>query len=147
MKRILIAAAVLAALPALAGTLIITGEAAKPASSGGAGGGSQPAGLAPTIQPQAVGKTWDVRSDDLNLANLFARWGKEAGYVVRWDARKNAMVEGPDRIAGSFEDALTFVLSGPGIASSAYPLEVCFYPNTPPLARITRKGDQDKECK
>lgn len=101
-------------------------------------------GVLPALPPI---KSWSVRLDDLNLANAFTRWGREAGYAVRWDARKNAVVEGPDTISGSFEDAVIYVLSGPGIATSAYPLEVCFYPNTPPLARITRKGEQDKECK
>ena len=145
MKRLLIAAAVLVALPALAGTLIITGEATQPAA---AGAGAVAPGLPVAVfTPTPTAKAWEVRSADLNLANVFTRWGKEAGYAVRWDARKNAMVEGPDRVGGSFEEALTFVLSGPGISTSAYPLEVCFYPNTPPLARITRKGEQDKECK
>lgn len=102
---------------------------------------------APAAASPAAIKSWSVRLDDLNLANAFARWGREAGYAVRWDARKNAVIEGPDTIRGSFEDAVIHVLSGPGIATSAYPLEVCFYPNTPPLARITRKGEQDKECK
>jgi hypothetical protein len=90
---------------------------------------------------------WEVRQSDINLANAFTRWGAAAGYKVRWDARKHAMIEGNDTISGSFENALAYVLSGPAIAESNYPLEVCFYPNTPPLARITRKGDQDKECK
>lgn len=98
-------------------------------------------------QPVAPVKFWEVRQDDLNLANAFTRWAKDAGYRVRWDARKNSMIEGPDQISGSFEDAISYVLAGPSISESAYPLEVCFYPNTPPLARVTRKGEQDKECK
>lgn len=144
MKRFLIAAAIAVALPGIAGTLIVTGEA--PAANAAAAALPLYGANTPMNSPVVV-KSWTVRSDDLNLANVFTRWGKEAGYAVRWDARKNAVVEGPDTIGGSFEDAVTYVLSGPGISTSAYPLEVCFYPNTPPLARITRKGEQDKECK
>lgn len=160
MKRLLAAAAVFGLMPALAGSLIISGDTEKSVSSPKAlpplYGADSPMkaipGLAapsavPLITPAKAALSWEVRSEDLNLANVFARWGRDAGYAVRWDARKNAVVEGPDRIGGSFEDAVTFVLSGPGISSSTYPLEVCFYPNTPPLARITRKGEQDKECK
>ena len=95
--------------------------------------------------PQA--STWDVKLQDINLANTFQRWAAAAGWRVRWDARKHVMIEAPDQIGGTFEDAVRIVLESPGIAASAYPLEVCFYPNTPPLARITLKGDQDKECK
>lgn len=91
-------------------------------------------------------RVWEIRLQDVNLANTFARWASESGWRVRWDARKHVLVEAPDRITGSFEDAVTAVLEGPGIANSAYPLEVCFYTNSPPLARITRRGEQDKEC-
>lgn len=92
-------------------------------------------------------QAWEVRLQDVNFANTFSRWAAESGWRVRWDARKHVLVEALDRIGGSFEDAVTAVLEGPGIAGSAYPLEVCFYPNQPPLARITRKGEQDKECR
>lgn len=95
------------------------------------------------VEPQS----WEIRLQDIHLANTFQRWATEAGWRVRWDARKNVLIEAPDQIGGSFEDAVRQVLESPGIATSAHPLEVCFYPNTPPLARITLKGDQDKECK
>ena len=65
---------------------------------------------------------------------------------MRWDADKHFLVEAVDTFSGSFEDALTGVLKNPAVVFSKYPLEVCFYPNTPPLARITRKGVQEKEC-
>lgn len=166
-----------AALPCTAGSLILTDESsktleasetlgpletletsvAKKPSSPPLYGANTPmtgtlpvspaAPAAPAAASPAAVKSWSIRLDDLNLANAFTRWGREAGYAVRWDARKNTVIEGPDTIRGSFENAIIYVLSGPGIATSAYPLEVCFYPNTPPLARITRKGEQDKECK
>ena len=90
--------------------------------------------------------TWNVEIKDLTLAKTFERWASVAGWRVRWDAGQNVMVEAPDSFVGTFEDAITAQLSSPGIAQGAYPLEVCFYPNVPPLARITRKGDQVKEC-
>lgn len=96
--------------------------------------------------PPPAAAVWDVAIKDVHLANTFQRWAAKAGWRVRWDAAKNVMVEAPDTFNGSFEDAVTAQLASPGIAYSAYPLEVCFYPNTPPLARITRKGEQVKEC-
>jgi hypothetical protein len=89
---------------------------------------------------------WTVELKDLTLANTFMRWAKQAGARLRWDATKNVMVEAPTVYTGSFEDAVAAALNSPGIVHSEYPLEVCFYPNTPPLARITRKGDS-KDCK
>lgn len=97
--------------------------------------------------PTPLKPSWEIQVKDITLASTFQRWAAVAGWQVRWDARKHVLVEAPDRIGGSFEDAVTAVLEGPGIAGSAYPLEVCFYPNQPPLARITRKGEQDKECR
>lgn len=95
----------------------------------------------------APGASWRVETKDVTLANTFQRWAAVAGWRVRWDAAQNVMVDAPDTFTGSFEDAVAAQLASPGIAYSAYPLEVCFYPNTPPLARVTRKGEQIKECK
>ena len=107
-----------------------------------------PKQLATVVTAPAVPQdSWDIQLKDINFANVFHRWAGKAGYRVRWDAQKHFLVEAPDSVTGSFEEALTAVLESPGIAQSAYPLEVCIYPNTPPLARITRKGEQDKECK
>lgn len=98
-------------------------------------------------QVEAATAKWEVATRDITMANTLQRWAKSAGWQVRWDAKKHVLVEAPDTITGSFEEAVASVLDAPGIAKSAYPLEVCFYPNQPPLARITRKGDQDQECK
>lgn len=102
-----------------------------------------------TSAPDPAGQTqrWSVETRDVNLANTFQRWAGQAGWKVRWDAAKHVMVEAPDSTTGTFEEAVEAQLASPGIAMSSYPLEVCFYPNTPPLARITRKGDQNLECK
>jgi len=109
---------------------------------------SQPAPTVVTAPPIApAAQIWDIQLKDINFANVFHRWASKAGYRIRWDAQKHFLVEAPDSVAGSFEEAVNIVLESPGIAQSAYPLEVCIYPNTPPLARITRRGEQDKECK
>lgn len=101
----------------------------------------------PPKKGEITERTWLVDVKDVTLANTLMRWAATAGWRVRWDAAKNVMIEAPDSFSGSFEDAVTAQIASPGIAEGPYPLEVCFYPNTPPLARITRKGDQDKECK
>lgn len=93
------------------------------------------------------GQQWTVDVRDVYLAITFQRWAKQAGWRVRWDAAKHVMVEAPDTFTGSFEEAVAAQIESPGIANSSYPLEVCLYPNNPPLVRITRKGDQDKECR
>jgi hypothetical protein len=101
---------------------------------------------AKSADSQPANRTWMVETRDVKLANTFQRWAAAAGWRVRWDAAMNVMVEAPDSFSGSFEEAITSQLATPGIKNSAYPLEVCFFPNTPPLARITRQGDQDKDC-
>ncbi|WP_295371204.1 toxin co-regulated pilus biosynthesis Q family protein [uncultured Pseudacidovorax sp.] len=106
---------------------------------------SQRTGAEPGATAQSQQWTVDVR--DVYLANTFQRWAKQAGWRVRWDAAKHVMVEAPDTFNGSFEEAVAAQIESPGIANSSYPLEVCIYPNNPPLVRITRKGDQDKECR
>lgn len=113
--------------------------AAKPAASSSVT-------VSPVIS-QKVTKTWSMDARDVNYAGAFHRWAKEANYQVRWDAGKHFLVDAKTTFAGSFEEAVSAALSNPGVAASSYPLEVCFYPNTPPLARISRKGDQDNECK
>lgn len=116
------------------------------------GGGSSKAMTVATVKGKSSAvtggiQTWAVETKDINLANTFQRWAAQAGWRVRWDAAKHVMVEAPNTVTGTFEEAVEAQLASPGIAMSAYPLEVCFYPNTPPLARVTRKGDQSLECK
>lgn len=96
--------------------------------------------------PPAI-QTWEVQIADVNLSNTFQRWAGLAGYRVKWDANRHILIDAPGEIRGGFEEAMERVLASPGIRNSEYPLEVCFYPNTPPLARITRRGDQVKDCK
>jgi hypothetical protein len=72
--------------------------------------------------------------------------GSQAGYRVKWDAQRNFLIGAPDSVDGTFEAALKSVLNSAGIRQSDYPLEACIYANTPPLVRITRQGEQAREC-
>ena len=89
---------------------------------------------------------WRVLVQDITLARTLERWGAQAGYRLKWDAQRNFLIGAPDIIDGSFETALKTVLNSAGIRQSDYPLEACIYANTPPLVRITRQGEQAREC-
>lgn len=89
---------------------------------------------------------WEVKTSDITLYRTLERWSGVAGYRLKWDAAKNFLIGAPDIYAGSFESALQSVLSSSGIRLSDYPLEACIYANTPPLVRITRQGEQAREC-
>ncbi|MDL5034353.1 TcpQ domain-containing protein [Pelomonas sp. APW6] len=91
-------------------------------------------------------KTWEVLASDVLLMKTFQRWAKDAGYTLRWDAEKNFLVSGPNTWTGSFEYAVFKTLMTPGIRYSDYPLEACVYPNKPLLMRVTRKGEQARDC-
>ena len=89
---------------------------------------------------------WDVLTQDITLARTLERWAAAAGYRLKWDAQRNFLIGAPDSYSGSFESALQTVLGSAGIRDSDYPLEACIYANTPPLVRITRAGEQAREC-
>lgn len=95
------------------------------------------------LSPAAL---WEMRLQDITLAQTLQRWSQQAGWKLIWDVDKHIMIDSPHQFKGSFEEAISLLLAAPSLAASGLPLEVCFYPNTPPLARITRKGEQDKEC-
>ena len=122
-------------------------------------GGSAFAGDAPAavsalpVAPYASGASagvdgthWRVLVQDITLARTLERWGAQAGYRLKWDAQRNFLIGAPDTIEGTFETALKTVLNSAGIRQSDYPLEACVYANTPPLVRITRQGEQAREC-
>ena len=96
-------------------------------------------------KPTALDR-WEVKTSDITLYRTLERWSIAAGYKLKWDAAKNFLIGAPDIYAGSFESALQSVLSSSGIRLSDYPLEACIYANTPPLVRITRQGEQAREC-
>lgn len=89
---------------------------------------------------------WSVLVQDITLARTLERWGAQAGYRVKWDAQRNFLIGAPDSVDGTFELALKTILDSAGIRQSDYPLEACIYANTPPLVRITRQGEQAREC-
>lgn len=89
---------------------------------------------------------WEVKTSDVTLLRTLERWALDAGFKLKWDAAKNFLIGASDVYTGSFEEALQAVLSSAGIRLSDYPLEACIYGNTPPLVRITRQGDQVREC-
>jgi hypothetical protein len=91
-------------------------------------------------------RRWEVLTQDITLARTLERWAGAAGYRLKWDAQRNFLIGAPDSVEGSFEAALQAVLGSAGIRQSDYPLEACIYANTPPLVRITRQGEQAREC-
>lgn len=106
-----------------------------------------PAAPAPQEQSAAVQQqSWEVRTSDVTLSRTLERWAASAGYRLKWDAARNFLISAPSTFSGDFEEALSQALSTPGVRLSDYPLEACIYPNTPPLARITRQGEQTREC-
>ena len=96
--------------------------------------------------PIAGAGRWSVLVQDITLARTLERWGAQAGYRVKWDAQRNFLIGAPDSVDGTFEAALQAVLNSAGIRQSDYPLEACIYANTPPLVRVTRQGEQSREC-
>jgi hypothetical protein len=96
--------------------------------------------------PDPGARRWSVLVQDITLARTLERWAAQAGYRVKWDAQRNFLIGAPDSVEGSFETALKKLLESAGIRQSDYPLEACIYANTPPLVRITRQGEQAREC-
>lgn len=89
---------------------------------------------------------WEIKLQDITLAQTLQRWSQKAGWKLIWDVDKHLLIDSPHQLEGSFEEAVGWLLSTPSLAAAGIPLEVCFYPNTPPLARVTKKGQQDQEC-
>jgi hypothetical protein len=89
---------------------------------------------------------WSVLVQDITLARTLERWAAQAGYRIKWDAQRNFLIGAPDSVEGTFETALKTLLDSAGIRQSDYPLEACIYANTPPLVRVTRQGEQAREC-
>lgn len=114
----------------------------------GAPVGQAAAGQAMPSQPAAKPlHPYEVRLTDIKLSTAINRWAQSAGVRVRWDADKHVMVGAPmTYMKADILEAVIDALDSPGIRNSDYPLEVCEYPNVPRLLRITRKGEQAKDC-
>jgi len=105
--------------------------------------------VAPYAGPHAADappRHWNVLVQDITLERTLQRWGALAGVRLKWDAQRNFLIGAPDSIEGTFETALKTVLDSAGIRQSDYPLEACIYANDPPLVRITRRGEQARDC-
>lgn len=138
-NAIYIAMATPTATPALAATAVAAPIAAISPSTVVAGP------ISAVASPANI-KTWRILSEDIRLSSTLDRWTKEAGYNLVWDAQKQVLLSAKDSFSGTLEEALQRVLSSPAIRKSDYPLEACFYPNQPPVIRITRLGEQTEEC-
>jgi hypothetical protein len=139
-------------LPVMLACNLAAARAGEPSPTGGqpwnaAGETALPvapyAGARPGEAPVAH---WAVLVQDITLARTLERWGAQAGVRVKWDAQRNFLIGAPDSLEGTFESALKALLGSAGIRQSDYPLEACIYANTPPLVRITRQGEQAREC-
>lgn len=92
-------------------------------------------------------KRYEVRLSDVRLHVAMQRWAAESGVRLRWDADRHLLISAPTIFeARTALQAIGMALDTPGIAQSEYPLEVCEYPNVPPLLRITRQGEQSRDC-
>lgn len=99
-----------------------------------------------TVVHTTGNKLYEVKLSDIRLSTAFERWGHENNVRIRWDADKQVLVEATVFSGTNVLDAIGQALLTPGIANSDYPLEACEYPNTPKLIRITRRGEQAKDC-
>jgi hypothetical protein len=102
--------------------------------------------VGPAVGASGAVERWEVMASDVTLARTFERWSLAAGHKLKWDAARNFLIGAPDVYVGTFEGAIEHVLRSPGIRYSDYPLEACVYANSPPLVRITRQGEQSREC-
>jgi hypothetical protein len=112
-------------------------------------GAGDPVSVASMPNAPAAGgqQAFEVRLTDIRLAASFERWAQQSGMRIRWDADRHLLIGAPMTFRGADAfDAISQALATPGIANSEYPLEVCQYPNTPPLLRITRQGEQARDC-
>ena len=152
--QLVAAGALLAALPSQAGTLVITGSeavsasGAGPAGPGGAGRSSSnpSAPMRPGAGAAQGYQQWSIEPTDVRLVDAFSRWAKTAGIQLRWDAARHVELGATDVYDGDIQAAMVAALQSPSILNSDFPLEVCFYPNRPALARVTRRGEQQRDC-
>lgn len=102
----------------------------------------------PSLVPDTQPTKWDVRTSDVSLAGLFARWASVAGFRLQWDVTQayQYQITEPGTFAGTFESAVRQALYTPNIRLSDHPLEACAYPQSPPLVRVTLQGEQPPGC-
>lgn len=116
----------------------------SPATAASAPPVSTPPSDPPVVAAPAL--RWQVLVADMTISRTLERWSGEAGIRVRWDAARTFPISAPTTFTGSFEEAVSALLSTPGVKDSDYPLEACLYANVPPLLRVTRRGEQTSAC-
>ena len=141
------------AVPAASGPTAISAAPAAAPTLAAAGPRVQPGLTVLTAESGASStvpadmKTFEVRLADITLNRTLQRWAVDNGVRVRWDADRQLVIGAPDTVkARSVLEAIDQLLMTPGIRNGEYPLEACEYPNQPPLIRITRQGEQAKDC-
>lgn len=120
--------------------------AATPAAPALVAAPETPYPAAPSTHTPPSVKTWTILTTDGRLANTLERWAQAEGMKLVWDAQQHVMLSSGDSFRGTLTEALQRVLASPAIRQSSYPLEACVYPNSPPVLRITRLGEQATEC-
>lgn len=99
------------------------------------------AGVQPQ-QPKGTLPTWEIRPDDLAINPTIRRWAKAAHWQVAWEIPVDFPVTITDSFVGTFEDAVSRVVSA--YEGADYPLKACFYDNK--VVRIVRFLGNGKEC-
>jgi hypothetical protein len=75
----------------------------------------------------SASRLFDIRLEDETLYLALRRWSAESMFQLVWNAGKDFPAHKTRYIAGSFEQAVEYVMAD--TASSAYPLHACAYPN------------------
>ena len=84
----------------------------------------------PLVAPEAVlseGNLWTATVRDKNIRTVLVRWGKQAGFRVVWDVKKDISIEADATFSGTFEDAARALLES--ISESDFPVEAKLYDN------------------
>lgn len=95
-----------------------------------------PAVVAPLTPPPPPQPVYRVLKSDKTLSETLARWSREAGWQLSWEAHKDFAITLEATFTGSFKDAITNVVDG--LAASDAPVQAIFYKNK--VVRIVMRG-------
>ncbi len=101
-----------------------------------ASGSAPPAPTDPALSPL---KVWSTSPADKTLQNALARWSIAAGWQMFWELPQDYSVEATASINGSFEDAITAVITS--LQQNDVPVSAIFFEGNRVL-RIVAKGAQ-----
>lgn len=88
------------------------------------------------VAPVVPEKIWMVLAGDKTVRGALARWSKEAGWMLSWEAPFDYPVVIETRFTGSFEDVLTKVVES--LDGSDKPVQLVLYENK--VARVVPYG-------